>query len=182
MTFIIENIKSRKQLTSYTCGIAVLRTIFLYYGKNVHEKTLVKKGSITSDLGTSHKQICYLANLYKFKGYSKRNSNIEEIEGWIRKNVPVIVNYQDGNNNGNNGHYSVVIGFNKRWLYLADPSNYYEGDYKKYSNVKRILKSVFLIRWWDIDSKYYIKENNNLSKEHIIKNWICVIRPKKNKK
>ena len=184
------DIKPRRQLTDYTCGPASLRTVLKFFGKNAYEKPMIKYAKINSNYGTSHTQMRKLARKYKFSCYTKENAGIKDIEHWIDKKVPVIVDYQDwGANNGRNGHYAVVIGYNKKFLTIADPANYDYGDRRHYAGVKRISKKKFLKRWWDIDGKgsgvALIQKFDNkeldlsdVPKKYIIKGWFCVVKPK----
>ena len=163
----ITDFKIRKQLLEYSCGIAAVRSIFLYCGLSISEQELREKIGITKD-GLSHKQMRKLVRMYNFSFYSKSNSSILDIEKYLSKNIPVIVNYQSGKPNGENGHYAVLVGYDAEYVKIADPSNYYEGDGKKFSNTKLMTRKDFLDRWWDINP------NSNEDKK-----WMAIIKPKK---
>ena len=164
----IDKVKSLKQRTTYTCGPGTLRTILKFYGINVSEKELVVEGEIEEN-GTSHAQMKLLARKYNFSFYSKSNATIDNLKKYLKRKVPVIVDYQLGQNSGNNGHYSVVYGIDDEYVYLADPSNYIEGDNKKFSTNTKIQIDKFLENWWDPD-------DNKKETTH----WLCIIKPKNN--
>lgn len=168
MTYKIKNIKARKQLLSYTCGVASLRTIFYFYKKNISEQELINKGNVKKE-GLSHYQMRKLSRLYDFKCYTKSNASVKDLEYWLEQDIPVIVNYQDSEspNNGYNGHYAVLYGYDDNWFYIADPANYYEGDGKKFAANRKIERSNFISRWWDVE------ENEDESRK-----WFMIIRSK----
>lgn len=165
---IISKIKSFKQKTNWSCGPASLRTIFNFYKFKVSEEELISSGDIGEE-GTDHKTMRFLARSYGFKFYSKNNSSLKDIEKWLTKGCPIIVNYQLGNLNGENGHYSVIYGLDKDFIYIADPSNYYEGTKGSFTENKKMEIENFLKRWFDLEE---------LKNER--KGWMCIIRPKKN--
>ena len=70
------------------------------------------------------------------------------LEYWLEKDIPIIVNYQHqeySNDDKNAGHYAVLYGYDDNWFYIADPSNYYEDDGKKFAANKKIERSSYLI-------------------------------------
>lgn len=166
MTIKTRAIKARKQRLSFSCGPASLRTIFHFYGLSVSEQELIEKGQIQND-GTSHQMMSKLARMYNFKCYSKSNASVEDLEKWIKKGYPVIVNFQLGIPNGVNGHYAIIYGYDDKFFFLADPANYNEEDGKKFTENNKITRKKFIESWWDNDEKA-----NETSK------WYCLIRPK----
>ena len=165
----IEKVKANRQLKNFTCGPASLRTVFRFYGINVAERDLIDDADIEED-GTSHDQMKLLAHKYGFTFYSKSNATIEDLKKYLFRNNPVIVDYQLGANNGDNGHYSVLYGIDDEYVYLADPSNYIEGDNKKFSSDTKIQIDKFLENWWDPD------DNKNETRR-----WLAVLKLKKKK-
>jgi len=161
----LENVKNIPQRRDYTCGPASLRCLFHYYGVDVSEQELIDEGEIEED-GTSFKQMKYLAHKYDFSFYSKNNATLKDIENWLFKKNPVLVCFQAGPPNGLNGHYSVIVGIDKKYIYLNDPSNYFDGDRHKFINDRKMEIDKFLKHWWDID-------------DQIVKNWFAVIKPRK---
>ena len=44
-----------------------------------------------------------------------------DLKQWLKRDCPVVVNYQDwGNNNGHNGHYCVIYGVDDNFVYISD--------------------------------------------------------------
>lgn len=162
-------IKARKQLTSWSCGPAALRTIFNYYKIKVSEKELILLGDIGRE-GTDFQTMKNLAKDFEFSFYSKSNGSLEGIKKFLKEGYPVLVCYQMGNNkSGHNGHYSVMYDIDDSFVYIADPSNWVEGDRKKYSKNIKMRKTTFLEHWWDTDA--------DLPTGKVI-GWYGVLKPK----
>jgi predicted double-glycine peptidase len=87
------------------------------------------------------------------KSELKTQLELNELEAAITKKEPVIVDYQawgepennDYSNVWDSGHYSVVIGFDERYLYFMDPM--------LSSSYGRLEKSEFMRRWHDMETR-----------------------------
>jgi len=144
-------IKPFKQSRGY-CGPASLKMILSLYGINKSEKTLAKLTKTSRIKGCSEDNLIRVAKSFGFKGYKKQKSSIEELRGLIKKGIPVIVDWfspEEG------AHYSVVVGFDKSNIFLADPH---------YSKIRKHKISWFEERWFDI----FPKPNNLILREIIV--------------
>lgn len=161
----VLQVRARKQRTNYTCGPASLRSIFYYYEHSVSEQELVDAGEVEED-GTDFSTMRKIAHEYGYSFFSKHHGNIDQLRKWLEKKIPVLVCYQEGEPNGKNGHYAVIHGINEHYLYIADPSNYFEGDNGKFTCPRKVTIEKFLKHWWEID------------KNKKIKRWYAIVRPK----
>ena len=75
------------------CGPASLKIVLKYYGIEATEKELARLVGVSSDLGTDDKGLVRAAKHFGFKIKIKNNSNFKNIEKWLDKKVPVIVNW-----------------------------------------------------------------------------------------
>jgi len=148
---ILSNVKSRPQKTDFSCGPASLRSIFYYYGVSVSEKELIDFGNIGEE-GTDFATMRKLANEYGFSFWSTYKGTIEDLKRWLNKKIPVLVCYQLGNPSGHNGHYSIVYGIDNKYIWLSDPSNYYEGDGKKFTENRKMTIKKFMKHWFEYDN------------------------------
>lgn len=164
----ILKIKSfQETLNVGMCGPASLKIVLDYYGIEKSEKELAKLCGTKNNLGTDDKGLKRAVERLGFKVKIKNNSSFKEIERWLEKDVPVIVNwftrgrtdYTDSD--VADGHYSVVCGIDDKNIYLQDPET---------GNMRKIDKNDFLTVWFDFAGKY-IKPN-----ELIIRQIIAVYR------
>jgi predicted double-glycine peptidase len=109
------------------CGPASLKILLSYYGVDKDEQELYKICKTTPDLGTYDKSLKEAAESIGFKVEIQNNSSFDDIQMWLEKGVPVIVdwftrgrtNYTDSD--VADGHYSVVMGLDDENIYLQDP-------------------------------------------------------------
>jgi len=142
------------------CGPDSLKIIFDYYGVSVSETKIAKAAGATRGKGCSIKGLIKAAKYFGFKTYLKKKSSLDNLKYFVKKKVPVIVDwfFED------DGHYSVVADIDKNNITLIDPS--LKRGIRKFSNEK------FLRIWFDFPGKY-IKD----SKEVILR-LVLVVVPK----
>jgi predicted double-glycine peptidase len=123
-----------------------------FYGYKVSEKELIHDGDVEEE-GTSFEQIRAIAKIHNFTLRTRQHGSFNAIKKLLKKNIPVLVDYQSGSNTGQDGHYTVVVGLDLFYIWLADSSNYVEGDLKsKFVPINRMRKTTFLEHWWDTDA------------------------------
>jgi ABC-type bacteriocin/lantibiotic exporter with double-glycine peptidase domain len=133
------------------CGPATLKILFNYYGINKTEKELAKVAGWDKDLGIDDKGIKRAATLLGFKVRIKNNSSYQDIQKWLNKGVPVIVNWFTRGRNDYpdsetaDGHYSVVAGLNDKFIYLQDP---------EIGKMREIKRYDFMRVWFDFKGDY----------------------------
>lgn len=136
MVHEIQGISPVKQQTPYSCGIGAIETVFRYHGKKTGDNL-----RYIGEAGASHGQLMEIAKENGFE-LEHLGGSLAEVEKYVLRNTPVIVNYQDyGPNDGENGHYAVVVGISPDKIKLADPA---EGG-----KVKWVSRSWFRERWHD---------------------------------
>lgn len=141
-------VKSFRQ-TSGMCGPACLKMVLEYYGIKMSEKKLAKMCGATASLGSNAGRILATAKKLGFKGFIKDSATISELAKFLKKDMPVIVDWFSVND----GHYSVVVGLDKRYVYLEDP---------ELGRLNVIEKDVFRRVWFDFNGKYLVKSSKNL--------------------
>ncbi|MCX6764172.1 MAG: C39 family peptidase [Candidatus Nealsonbacteria bacterium] len=141
MKKIILNVKSfQETLHADMCGPASLKIVLDYYGTKKSEQELAWLTGLVPGLGIDDKSILKAAESLGFKAQIKNGSTFDDIEEWLKKGVPVIVDwFTRGRCDYNDskladGHYSVVFGLDDEYIYLQDPET---GGEKKLR--KRIL-------------------------------------------
>jgi len=130
-------LKTFKQSKGY-CGPASLKMVLSAYGINKSESYLAKITKSSRTEGCWEKDIVKAAKEFGLKGYVKQNSSIKELKQLVRKGFPVIVDWFSPEEAG---HYSVVVGFDKDKIFLADPH---------FGKVKKHKIEWFYERWFDV--------------------------------
>ncbi|MBW2996858.1 C39 family peptidase [Candidatus Woesearchaeota archaeon] len=129
-------LKPYKQSRGY-CGPACLKMVLGYYGVVKSERTLAKMTKTSRTKGCEEKNIVAAAKKLGFKAYVKQKSSIAELRRLVRKGIPVIVDWFSPEEAG---HYSVVVGFEKDNIILADPH---------FGRIKKHKIDWFSDRWFD---------------------------------
>ena len=157
----------QETLNAGMCGPASLKIVLAYYGTEKSEKELAKLCETKQDLGTDDQAIKKAAESLGFKVKIKNKASFRDVESWLNKNVPVIVNwftrgrtdYTD--EDVSDGHYSVVSGLDNEHIYLQDPET---------GRMRKIEKEDFMTVWFDFTGKYINP------KELIIRQIIAIYR------
>jgi len=99
------------------CGPSSLKMVLGFYGVEKTERELGKLTSCRPKVGTSADNLVKAAKGLGFKAFYKDLAEIKELRAYLRKKIPVIVNwysvYED--------HYSVVVDIDKENIYIQDP-------------------------------------------------------------
>lgn len=147
MEKILLNVKPfQETLHADMCGPASLKIVLDYYGINKTEKELAKLTHSVPGLGVDDRSISKVAKSLGFDVEIKNESDFEDIKKWLKKGVPVIVDWftrgrQDYNDSEvADGHYSVVIGLDDEYIYLQDPET---------GGERKISRENFIKVWFD---------------------------------
>src|SRR3989344_2302814 len=153
MKKIFLRVKPFQETLSGYCGPASI--LLSYYGVNKTERELGRLCKTNKNLGTTAKGIKEAAEKLGFKVKIKINSNFKDIERWLKRGVPVIVDwFTRGRSDYNDseitdGHYSVLVGLDSKFIYLQDP---------EIGRIRKIKKEDFMVVWFDFKGKH-IKPN-----------------------
>lgn len=141
----------QETLRQSMCGPASLKIVFDYYGIEKSEAEIAKMCNVNENLGTDDKTIKRVAEELRFKVEIKNNSTFEDIQSWLNKKVPVIVNWftrgraDYKESEVADGHYSVVAGLDEEFIYLQDP---------EIGKLRKIDQKDFMKVWFDFTGKY----------------------------
>lgn len=163
---MILKIKSfQETLNVGMCGPASLKIVLGFYGIERTEKDLAKLAGWDKRLGVDGAGIKKAAEKSGFKVKIKNNSNFREIGKWLKRGVPVIVNWFTGGRSDRShsetpdGHYSVAAGLDKKFIYLQDP---------EIGTMRMIKRYDFMRVWFDF-------RGDRLKKDELIVRQIIVI-------
>lgn len=164
MNKILLDVKPfQETLNADMCGPASLKIVLEYYGINKSENELAELCKFKKGLGVDDKGIKSAAEKFGFKVKIKNNSSFKDIEKWLKKEVPVMVNWftkgrtDYGDSATADGHYSVVMGLDDSFIYLQDP---------ELGAMRKIERNNFMRVWFDFKGEYL--EPNELIIRQII--------------
>lgn len=157
----------QETLRAGMCGPASLKIVLDYYGVEKTEQELAKLCGTKDDVGTNDQALKNAAEQLGFTVEIKNESTFEDIEEWLNRDVPVIVNwftrgrtdYTDSD--VADGHYSVVAGLDETHIYLQDP---------EIGSMRKLAREDFMTVWFDFTGEY-IKPD-----ELVIRQIIAVCR------
>lgn len=145
------------------CGPASLKIVLGYYGIDKTEKELTDIVAIVDGIGWCDKDIASVAEHLGFKVEIKKESSLDDIEKWLKKGMPVIVDwftrgrkdYPDSE--VADGHYSVVMGLDDKYIYLQDP---------EIGGERKIARDDFMKVWFDFTG-FYLKPEDLIIRQLI---------------
>jgi len=157
------NIIPIKQSKSYWCGPASLKMVLSYYHLDIRERELAQKTQASPIHGVSSTNLVKTATEYGLKGFIKSDAELNDIKHYVLdKQIPLIVDWFQIDD----GHYSVVVDINDKYIYLLDP---YVGHLVSFK-----IHHFYRI-WFDFPGPYLAK------KEDLILRQMIVISKKINK-
>lgn len=130
------------------CGPASLKMVMDYYGVSVSEKEIARVAGSTREKGTSIKGLIKAARRFGFRVVLKKDASLRDLEYFVDKKIPVIVDWFEG---GNGGHYSVVVDITKRKVVLMDPAL---RKILLYVRRRVVSRELFKMLWFDFPGKF----------------------------
>src|SRR3989344_5119917 len=118
------------------CGPASLKLVLDYYGINKNEEELSLMCNRDTDSGVDDEAIKKAAENLGLKVEIKNNASFLNIEKWLDRQVPVIVNwftrgrYDYPEDDVADGHYSVVVGLDDQFIRDLDVELLKDDGYK----------------------------------------------------
>ncbi len=128
------------------CGPATLKMVLDYYDVQKTEEELAALLHVDTEIGTSDQEIKQVAEQLGFQVEIKNFSSFEDIQKWLDKKTPVIVDwFTKGRSDYEedsvaDGHYSVVVGLDDQYIYLQDP---------EVGRLRKISRDDFMSVWFD---------------------------------
>ena len=117
-----------RQKFNYTCGVAVLQSILVYYNLYFDlQQTLIKQLNADTITGTEPKNIIKFARKQSLKVKEFNDMTLDQLKAELDKKHPVICLIQAWGepteyNKGYSGHYVIAVGYNDKHFYFVDPA------------------------------------------------------------
>lgn len=123
--------------TAGLCGPASLKIALSYFGRSYSEGHLAELSAATTSHGTEHSDLIKAAEQLGGTVITSEHATISDIENLVvNKRLPVIIGWFDGDED----HYSVVVGVTPKYLITQDP---------EVGGIRRLSKSKFPAIWFD---------------------------------
>jgi ABC-type bacteriocin/lantibiotic exporter with double-glycine peptidase domain len=136
-----------------------------YFGERVSEKRIAKLCQPRLASGTTGANMVKAARRLGFSARIIDHARFKTIEQWLRRGVPVIVDWMSTEDMRRTklriavGHYSVVCGLTGKSLILEDPA---------IGRRRTISRAVFLRLWFDFRHLYPKKRNDLIMRRLIV--------------
>lgn len=139
------------------CGPACLKMVLEYFGVKKSERELVRLTGATQTNGIGAKGLLKAARGIGFRGFVKDYATFVDLRTYaVRRKIPVIVDWFSEDD----GHYSVVMGIDRKRIVLADP---------EFGRRRAFPLSVFRRVWFD-----YVPDAPRRKNDFVIRRMIAV--------
>jgi len=134
-----------KQSDDSLCGPSVIKMVLQYYGIIAAELDIAERCGHTYQFGCDDLGMKRALESYGMDVTIKNNCTFDDIQYWLSRQVPVIVDwfssgYNVGVNDPPNGHSSIVIEMDNTYIYLLDP---------EFGGIRKMLRDDFMRCWFD---------------------------------
>lgn len=139
--------KERPHEQSGWCGPGVIQQIASYEGMTFSQSELAQIMQTTIQDGTSQKNLHEGAKSIGLKAFPLKGLDIEEL-ATLLDNHYIVVNWMDGENEDDDGHYSLLDRVENGLVYLNDntvPINEFEEKWYDFEEGKRVNKWSLII-------------------------------------
>ena len=147
----VIRIPMTRQSTDYTCGVAALQAVLMFYGEEFLESELAKHLKANPKIGTAYSEMKRFSESKGFDVQIFKEMKLNDLKKLLDEGTPVICLIQawperkvDYKNDWDDGHYVVAIGHDDDNIYFMDTSTL--------GNYTYIPVDEFLDRWHDTDS------------------------------
>jgi len=138
------------QSNSWSCGVGAVQAVMTYYGQWGYQDTYAKELGTSEDQGTHPARMTEFFNKRGLRAELREGLTVAELRRFVDQGVPVIVDFQAWGKPGTDyrqaweeGHYCVVVGYDRRGFYLEDPSLLGTLGFLEYADFER--------RWRDYE-------------------------------
>ena len=138
-----------KQDTSYTCAAAALQMAFSFLGRKKSQSRLAKKLKASKKDGVKNSNLVKTALEEGFYAYVNEDAHPAEIEYWLSRELPVMINYIEPSNN--EGHFALITG-RKNNFFILNSSFIFNDPWN--GQDFSIDRNEFVSRWRGEDGKH----------------------------
>ncbi|MDF1667491.1 MAG: peptidase C39 family protein, partial [Planctomycetota bacterium] len=127
---VLDGVPDVVQKTDYSCGCAALQSVLAYWGIDLSEKQITKDAKVDPNVGAELEDLAKVAIAQGCVAVLKEKWTLKDLYKELKAKRPVIVLIQAWRENKklawkddwDDGHYVVVIGMDRKNVYVEDPS------------------------------------------------------------
>lgn len=150
-------VRMRRQTTG-ACGPYALAAVLLYHGVRVPVRRLAKLMGTTRAHGTKPPRLRAAARSLGFDVWVRQWAELRDLRRVLKRNRPPVVLWFSEQE----GHYSVVVGLDQRFVYLADP---------ELGRVRKLSRRFFRRCWFDFST------DGPEKRSRLYPRWMLVVEP-----
>lgn len=147
----------RKQ-TASACGPYALESVLRYLKIPVTITRIKKLTKMTRRRGTAPDNMTRAAQKLGFRVRVKEWAELQDLRSALKKNLPPIVLWFSEHE----GHYSAVVGMDRRFVYLADP---------EFGRIRKLAAETFRRVWFDFSTSGPEKHSRLYAR------WMMILKP-----
>jgi predicted double-glycine peptidase len=118
------------QVNEYSCGPAAVQAILSYYGVWGYQADFAKELGTSPDQGTHPVKMTAYLKKWGLDAKLVKGLKPADLRRYVDQGVPVIVDFQawgvpagkDYKNEWEDGHYTIVLGYDRTGFFMEDPS------------------------------------------------------------
>jgi len=153
-TFWVRGMPDTIQMNSYSCGAAVFQAVAQYFDHWGYQETFAGELGTSQENGTHPLAIVKGLKQLGLEATLEEGLTIDRLEQYLREGRAVVIDYQAWNDEPSgkdysaeweDGHYSILVGYNDTTLFIEDPSTLGTTGY--------LSKAEFQNRWHDYENE-----------------------------
>lgn len=127
---LLDGVPDVVQKTDYSCGCAALQSVLAYWGIDLQEEQITKAAKVDPKVGAEMEDLVKVAVAQGCVAVIKEKWTLKDLYKELKAKRPIIVLIQAWRENKkrawkdewDDGHYVVVIGMDRKNVYVEDPS------------------------------------------------------------
>lgn len=142
------------------CGPYTLAAVLRVHGDRVSIVELTRLCRATRARGTSPRNLAAAARVRGFRARVQAWAEMSDLAAALRRGLPPVVLWFSGDE----GHYSAVVGLDRRFIYLADP---------ELGRTRKLPRDAFRRVWFDFST------DGPEKRAQLYARWMLTVEPKK---
>lgn len=148
---LLRGVPDCMQANNYSCGVGSAQAVLQYFGTWGYQDEMARAMGTSANDGTHPARLTSYLNKQGLKAQVQENMTLTDLEKVVNEGNLTIIDYQAYRESPNvdyatdweDGHYSIVVGYDKDKIYIEDPS--------MFGSVGFLGRNELLTRWRDYE-------------------------------